>query len=270
MAGSDNGGLIGLMRSLTLDDWITPSMDEFFGRHQQEYWASASCYLHPSGIVDPCQRSVELGLLGHHSAVDARLGRIFDNGKSMHERWTLYFAEAGTLAAWDIKLTSNDPLTAGTADLIVRRPTDLRNEVLLGDLKSIGTQGFKALPTPGDTRANLVNLAKHHPRYVGQLLTYLRACPIRMDGFLLFEDKNTQDYKVYLITYDETMWQTLTANAVAAQAACCAGRLIPPPFLRGHANCRACWHQGPCFALQDGNADLAKEIDRRLRKARKT
>jgi len=264
------GGLLGLMRSLAASDWLTPVMDEFFSKRQPEDWWAPSCHLHPSGAVDPCQRSIQFGLLGHKSAVEARLGRIFDNGKSMHIRWTAYFAEQGMLRAWDIKLTMRDPLmVGGTADLIVRRPTDLKNELLLGDLKSISSGGFKRLPPPGDGRSNLYSLAKLHPKYVGQLLTYLRACPIKMDGFLLFEDKDTQEYKTYLITYDEAMWRKLLANAEVAQVACVEGRLIEAPFLRSHPTCRACWHRELCFRLQGGDAAAAQEITRRLKRAKR-
>jgi len=267
---ANTGGLIGLMRSLAADDWITPLMDEYFVKRSVEDWWSPSCFLHPSGAVDPCQRSIQLGLLGHKSPVEARLGRIFDTGKSMHVRWTAYFAEQGMLRAWDIKLTLRDPLmVSGTADLILRRPVATRNELLLGDLKSISSGGFKRLPPPRDPRTNLYALAKQHAKYIGQLLTYLRACPIKMDGFLLFEDKDTQEYKVYLIAYEEAVWRTLLSNAEVAQGACIEKRLIAPPFLKGHPHCRTCWHRDPCFRLQDGDAALAQDIKRRLGRAKR-
>ena len=229
-----------LLRSMGRQDWLTPAMEEFFIARIPETWWSPNPLVHPSGAVGECDRDLELALLGHKTAVDARLSRIFDVGKAMHVRWQAYFRERGLMVLEEEPIESRNDILAikGRLDCVLKAPQAIKEELHLIELKSMNSGRFRRLPEPKSPKENLYAVARQHGRYIGQWLCYVRAFdeqqrakgkPGMQNGAIIFENKDDQNYKTFLLTYDEELWLKLTVNARIAQQAFLEGKLVSRP-----------------------------------------
>ena len=264
-----------LLRSMGRKDWITPAMEEYFAARIPETWWGPNPQMHPSGAVGDCARDIQLALLGHKTAVDGRLSRIFNVGSAMHARWETYFKEAGLLELSEEPIeTFNDTLAIrGRLDCVLKAPQAIQDELHIIELKSMNSGQFRRLPEPKTPKENLYAVARLHARYVGQWLCYIRAFdkmqrakgkPGVQNGAIIFENKDNQAYKVFLLTYDEELWLKLTVNARIAQQAFLEKRLIEEPYLRMSGVCQKCGRRDLCYRLQDGDKKEWANIYRRL------
>lgn len=271
----DKKRLAHLLRSISRKDWLTPEMEEYFEGRLPEQWWGPDPKMHPSGAVGDCARDIELSLLGHKPAIGGRLSRIFDVGKAMHERWRQYFDERGILVASEVPIeTENGELMIkGKLDNIVRSPVDIQPELYVVELKSMASGRFRKLPEPKDAKDNLYALARLHTGYIGQWLCYVKAYDEQQrakgerrveNGALIFENKDNQDYVVYLLTYDHNLWLRLTENARIAQQAFLEKQLVEPPYMRFNALCQKCGRKELCYALQDGDGEAWRNVMARL------
>lgn len=151
--------------------------------------------LHASGIIVSdkkfCLRQQVLSLIykqlqGDQLSVGLR--RIFEEGNAIHEKWQRLFLRAGYSEVNDLDVTQfNDKFRVSfTPDIICRIPEFYDGE-MVGELKSVNTFQFGKM--------------SRHPSAGKQLQWYMYLTGIHK-GFVLSEDKNSQDIKLEVYDYN--------------------------------------------------------------------
>jgi hypothetical protein len=117
--------------------------------------------------------------------------RIFEEGNAIHEKWQRLFIRAGysNHKYLDVTQFSEDYRISFTPDIICKIP-EFYDGKMIGELKSVNTYQFKKMI--------------RHPSAYKQLQWYMFLSGIRK-GFVLADDKNTQDFKVEVYDYDPTI-----------------------------------------------------------------
>ena len=150
--------------------------------------------LHASAIIVSddkfCYRQQVLSLFYKQlqgEQVSVPLRRIFAEGDAIHEKWQRLFIRAGYSKPEELDKTqfAEDFDLSFTPDILCT----IDGKRMVGEIKSVNTFTFKK--------------QKYHASGRKQLQLYMYLTGIR-DGFVLCEDKNTQDIKVYLYKYDPT------------------------------------------------------------------
>jgi len=114
-----------------------------------------------------------------------KLHRIFDNGNSMHERYSKYFKDMGLLVEEETTIKDLERRIKGRIDLLI----ELDGKKYIVELKSMnGIQASK--------------LKKPKPEHLLQLLLYMDILHIKQ-GYVLYENKNTQDIISFYVDYEE-------------------------------------------------------------------
>lgn len=149
--------------------------------------------LHASAIIvgekDFCYREQVLSLLyeqlqGENVAIN--LKRIFEEGNAIHEKWQRLFIRGGLAKAEDLDFSQFNKKyeLSYTPDAIIT----INGERWIVEIKSVNTYQFKGMTK--------------HDSGCKQLRWYMRLTGIK-HGLVLCEDKNTQDFKVFVYHYDE-------------------------------------------------------------------
>jgi len=150
--------------------------------------------LHASAIIvgegDFCYREQVLSLLYKRiqsSNIPSGLKRIFEEGNYIHEKWQRLFirGELGAARDMDRSRFNKRYELSYTPDAII----DFMGEQQVVEIKSMNTFQFKHCTS--------------HPSGKKQLMMYMHLTGIHK-GFVLVEDKNTQDFKIFMQKYDAT------------------------------------------------------------------
>lgn len=145
--------------------------------------------MHGSGVAtataDFCYRQQVLSFYfkGKEQEIPIKLKRIFLEGWYIHEKWQKIFMDAGVGLNVEQRGHSKDFQLLFTPDAIVK----LNGITYVVEIKSVNTYTFKKLNS--------------HPSGEKQLQLYMHMTGIP-HGFVLCEDKNTQDIKVFYHEYD--------------------------------------------------------------------
>lgn len=129
------------------------------------------------------------------------LMRIFEEGNAIHEKWQRLLIRAGYAKAKTLDRTrfDNDFMISYTPDIVCRIP-EFYDGAMVGEIKSVNTFQFKKMTS--------------HPSAHKQLQFYMYLCQKAakekgtwngkdyMKGFVLCDDKNTQDFKVFVYDYE--------------------------------------------------------------------
>ena len=152
---------------------------------------------YPSSLGNPCDRFLYLAYNGLMPALDVKpkLQRIFDTGGSFEERMEKYLEKADMLIAREVVTTFNDPPLSGRIDFIIKDGT--ANGAIL-ELKTIKSEGFSKLKSP-------------KPEHLVQVQLYLNTADPE-SGYLLYENKDTQDLKSFKILRDPILWKDLVSR----------------------------------------------------------
>ena len=151
--------------------------------------------LHASALIkgdkDFCLRQQVLSLMYRQlqgEQLPVGLMKIFEEGNAIHEKWQRLFIRGGYSKASDLDVTQfNEKYRISfTPDIICRIP-DFYDGKMIGELKSVNTHQFRKM-----TR---------HPSAWKQLQWYMYLSGIHK-GFVLSEDKNTQETKIEIYDYD--------------------------------------------------------------------
>ena len=151
--------------------------------------------LHASAILVPdssfCLRQQVLSLVYRQlqgEQIKVGLMRIFEEGNAIHEKWQRMFIRAGWSKPTDLDRTrySEDYMMSFTPDIVCTIP-DFCDEPMVGEIKSVNTFSFKK--------------QTKHPSAWKQCQWYMHLTGIKK-GFVLSEDKNTQDFKLEVYDYD--------------------------------------------------------------------
>jgi hypothetical protein len=112
--------------------------------------------------------------------------RIFEAGTSIHEKWQRLFIRGKIATPQDLDHTryANKYDLSYTPDAIVK----IGKFQYIVEIKSVNTYQFKNM--------------RSHPSGKKQLMLYMFLSGIHK-GFVLAEDKNTQEFKVFVYDYDE-------------------------------------------------------------------
>ena len=147
--------------------------------------------LHGSAILkdDLCYRAQVLSLFFKQSQgeeLPLKTLAIFEEGNAVHEKWQRLFIRGGlgTAADMDVTRFAQGVELAYTPDAIIK----INNIQYVVEIKSMNTYSYQ--------KSNI------HPTGALQCLLYMYYCNIH-NGFVLMEDKNTQDFKIQIVEYDE-------------------------------------------------------------------
>ena len=152
--------------------------------------------LHASALIVSdnafCVRQQVLSLIYKQlqgEQINVGLRRIFEEGNAIHEKWQRLFIRAGYAKAEDCDFTRfhDEYEVSFTPDVIVDLPGFGKMVV---EIKSMNTFSFKK--------------QNGHPSGEKQLQFYMYLTGIHQ-GFVLCDDKNTQDFKVLYRKYDKSI-----------------------------------------------------------------
>ena len=148
--------------------------------------------LHTSAIIVGedkfCFREQVLSLLYKQAQgenVPQNLIRIFEEGNAIHEKWQRLFIRGGLGVAEDMDFSKfYDEYEVGyTPDAILT----IKGKKYVVEIKSVNTYQFQKMTS--------------HPTASKQVQMYMHFTGIH-DGIILCEDKNTQQFKVFLVKYN--------------------------------------------------------------------
>lgn len=154
--------------------------------------------LHASSLIvgdkDFCVRQQVLSLIYKQlqgEQINIGLMRIFEQGNAIHEKWQRLFIRAGYSKASDLDVTQfNDAYKISfTPDIICSIP-EFYDGKMIGEIKSVNTFQFQRMVK--------------HPSAWKQCQWYMYLTGIHK-GFVLSEDKNTQDFKIEVYDYDPSI-----------------------------------------------------------------
>lgn len=146
--------------------------------------------LHASSIIGGddsfCYRCQVLSLFfvqnkGHELPVTSL--KIFAAGNSIHEKWQNMFIRSGAAVKIEARSFSEKYELYFTPDAII----EMNGKQYVVEIKSMNTYSFKH--------------ATSHPSGRKQCMLYMHMLGIP-NGFVLAEDKNTQDIKIFPVEYD--------------------------------------------------------------------
>lgn len=154
--------------------------------------------LHASSLIvgdkDFCVRQQVLSLIYKQlqgEQINVGLMRIFEQGNAIHEKWQRLFIRAGYSKASDLDVTqfNNAYKISFTPDIICSIP-EFYDGKMIGEIKSVNTFQFQRMVK--------------HPSAWKQCQWYMYLTGIHK-GFVLSEDKNTQDFKIEVYDYDPSI-----------------------------------------------------------------
>lgn len=119
---------------------------------------------------------------------EPRVLRIFDNGDYTHMRIMSVLFGMGVVRATELKIPPQE-IISGRADAII----DIEGKPYVVEIKSIGSYKFGKLQEP-------------EPDHMKQIQLYMHYFKIQ-DGILLYEDKDKQNLKEFVVKYDPFLVQ---------------------------------------------------------------
>jgi CRISPR-associated protein Cas4 len=167
---------------------IKELIDKFYDA-KQEKREKIAFYVSDAG---KCPRAIWFSVKGYpKKEFDARMQRVFEHGNHTHMRIMGVLFSLGLVNAVEIDIPRNE-MIHGRADAII----SINNEPYVVEVKSVNSTKFK----------------KEYPDqdHVNQLQLYLYFFNIKK-GILLYENKDTQELKEFIIDYDEPLIKKLFA-----------------------------------------------------------
>lgn len=247
-------GLRKLFVQVKTDDWLSKLIDTFQDKLEPERWGNPSPNIHPSSSGSPCARDIELSMLGYRTAMKAQNRRRADNGTYAHNRWEKYLGDMGILKAAEVRIKSENPPFSGMCDLLIERPMD--GAILIGEIKTMNQRRFQKVPAQNEDKTLMLKqLLATEKGYVYQLVMYVVMMKEEFgtsdECFFLFEDTDTQQFKIRYGIPDEALKKEAFANSLIAQEYYAKRELAPPPFERKSETCLKCYKRSMCLKLQD-------------------
>ncbi len=214
--------------------------------------------LHASSILvsdkEFCLRSQVLSLIykqNQGEQYNPSLLRIFEEGNAIHEKWQRMFLRAGysKVRHLDRTLYASNYKMYYTADIVCKIP-EFSSERMVGEIKSVNTFQFQKMVK--------------HPSAWKQCQWYMHLLNIRK-GFILCEDKNTQDFKLEIYDYDPDLVKPYidrANNIVYSYNKLINNKVIPKrPATKEHESpeskrCKTCHMKDACWNIGIGRVKL--------------
>ena len=199
-----------------------------------------------------CLRSQVLSLIYRQlqgEQISAGLKRIFEEGNAIHEKWQRIFIRAGWSCAEDLDYTrySEEFKMSYTPD-IVCRIKEIYDGSMVGEIKSVNTFQFTKM--------------QRHPSAWKQCQWYMHLEKIKK-GFVLSEDKNTQEFKIELYDYDYELVKPYEERAKRIiyfyYAAINNGRMVKRPddaTAPTCKRCKTCVMRDACWNINNGRVRI--------------
>ena len=182
------------------DKWLTKIIDE----HLTEVdTPPRGGVFHPSALGNPCDRYLWLYYNAKipEQILEARIKRIFQNGNFLEDRVALWLTDLNILIDREISLKQELPPISGRMDFLIKH---LEYGELPVELKSINKFGF-------------TQLSAAKPEHFTQLQMYLNMSGYD-HGTVLYECKDDQHLKAFLIERDEEAWADILKRCFDIQA----------------------------------------------------
>lgn len=166
------------------------------------------------------------------------------NGSQAHERIQSLFESSGTLVNKETEITLKDPPVRGFIDVMIR----WQGEVIVGEIKTTREEVFMF------RKASM----KPAPYHLLQILIYMKATG-KNKGFLLYENKNTQEFLVIPVQMDEKNKEILdyAINWMREVYSAYENNTMPKqPFQKRNKICKECPVFETCW-----NSELGWDIE---------
>ena len=185
---------LGIGEFVSKDKWLIKQLE---GSMVPEGRPPRAGVFYPSSLGNPCDRYLYLSYNGLMPALDVnpKLQRIFDTGGSFEERVEVYLKKADLLIDRELVTKLEDPPISGRIDFIIKDGTD-KGAIL--ELKTINSVGFSKLKGP-------------KPEHLIQVQLYLNTAE-QENAYLLYENKDTQEFKSFKLLRDPSAWETLVSR----------------------------------------------------------
>ena len=216
-----------------LDEWLVKNAKE-----KDLDYVRTPFYFHPSSFRLDCLRKLQFTylrslflpefILSNDTIFnsDARMIRILGNGNGMHDRWMNYFKESGILVEAERKFRDETLRFSGSIDDII----ELNGKTYIVELKSINHFGFQKLTAPKE-------------EHMLQLQIYCMQEGI--DGFVIYENKNTQDVKEFFVESSPSIQAEIKSTVEHVIESVKESKLADKTQVFGM--CQECDYQDLCF-----------------------
>ena len=167
------------------------------------------------------------------------------NGTAAHSRIEGLFKDSGANVELEVEARIDDPPVRGFIDLMI----EWDNEILVGEVKTTRQEVFMIRQTT----------MKPSAQHLLQVLLYLKATGNKR-GFLLYENKNSQEFLVIPVEYTEQNkkilnealdWMRLVYKNYQE------GELPTRPFTKKNKNCKGCPIFDECWSAEPGTVTIA-------------
>jgi len=227
---------------LSNENWLLPFVEDHLIQAREARYDVG--WFHPSSLHSLCDRKLAfeyLGIKRQDHAIRAQTLRIFHNGEMVHRRWQAYFRAMKLLVEKEAKFVIDSPPIRGSADAIIVHPVSGDHSIV--EIKSINSNGFSRLDAP----------MGHH---FDQLNIYLGGHKIR-DGLVLYENKNTQEVKVFPVKFDQTRFDQLQFRLLKIMHKLNKSQL---PDVFNHDGCKTCPFLGTgCYTMGNNVEEVVEK-----------
>jgi len=209
---------------------IKQKIDEFFVFNERDNKAQKKFYITDTG---KCPRAIFFSFKGYKkSPLDPRMSRIFQKGNRFHQDLfqLLYTIPSIKVIATELHIPEH-PYITGRADALLN--VDGENYVM--DIKSMNSFIFKKMENP-------------QPENVQQVQLYLHFFNIQK-GILFYIDKDRQEIKEYVVSYDPLMVHFLLQNFKKLKDLIDKNEV--PPKITKNWQCDYCRFQEKCQEVGD-------------------
>lgn len=225
--------------------------------------------LHASAIIVSdkkwCLRQQVLSLMYKQlqgEQVNVGLRRVFEEGNAIHEKWQRLFIRAGYSSVDDLDVTKFNKQwrVSYTPDIECLIPQYFEGK-MIGELKSVNTFQFKKMnkhPSAGKQLQWYMALSIAREKQAGTWngIDYTK-------GFVLNEDKNTQEFKLEVYEYEsdkvEPFIQRCKDTKTGYKRVHSAGKMVARPEDAKSSDCKRC-HDCPmrdaCWNIGQGRISL--------------
>ena len=193
--------------------------------------------LHASSFIvgekEFCIRAQVLSLMYKQlqgEQIPVGLKKIFEEGNAIHEKWQRLLIRAGYASANTLDVTQFNKQfrISFTPDIICKIP-EFYEDKMVGEIKSVNTFQFQRMVK--------------HPSASKQLQWYMHLTGIHK-GFVLCEDKNTQDIKLEVYDYDSMIVAPYIERAEAIKyhykRVHSEGKMVKRPSDAKSSDCKRC------------------------------
>ena len=181
------------------DSWLIKSIDDHL---EGMFDSPRKGVFYPSTISNTCDRIVWLSFNGlmPQLPLPANLKRIFENGAFLEDRVAKWFEDLDILVDRELPVKFDNPPISGRIDFLIKHD---EYHIYPIELKSINQRGFSLLQRP-------------KPENRIQLQTYLNIGNFDR-GTILYECKNDQKIKAYILEKNEYEWNNIINRCLKIQ-----------------------------------------------------